>query len=64
VTTRVLLPAHAFAGEACSAAWLLHAFRAERIVPIIPNRADQPPDAAFDRHARRLAFVQIATTRP
>jgi transposase len=41
------------ADKAYSAAWLLDAFRRKRIVPIIPNRADQPENPDFDRAAYR-----------
>jgi transposase len=39
--------------KAYSAAWLLDAFRRKRIVPVIPNRADQPENPDFDRAAYR-----------
>jgi transposase len=41
------------ADKAYSAAWLLDAFRRKRIVPTIPNRADQPENPDFDRAAYR-----------
>jgi len=46
-------PAAVIADKAYSAAWLLDAFRRKRIVPLIPNRADQPENPDFDRTAYR-----------
>jgi transposase len=64
------------ADKAYSAAWLLDAFHRERIVPIIPNRADQPENPDLDRRACRKRnpierlvgklkrFRRVATPRP
>jgi transposase len=41
------------ADKAYSAAWLLDAFRRKRIVPVIPNRADQPENPDFHRETYR-----------
>ncbi len=41
------------ADKAYSAAWLLDALRLKRIVPIIPNRMDQPHNPDFDRTTYR-----------
>ena len=46
-------PAAVIADKAYSAAWLLDAFRRKGIVPVIPNRADQPENPDFDRTAYR-----------
>jgi transposase len=46
-------PAAVIADKACSAAWLLDAFRRKSIVPVIPSRADQPENPDFDREAYR-----------
>ena len=46
-------PAAVIADKAYSAAWLLDAPRRKRIVPIIPNRMDQPPNPDFDRKTYR-----------
>jgi hypothetical protein len=46
-------PASVIADKAYSAAWLLDAFRRKGIVPVIPNRADQPENPDFDRTAYR-----------
>jgi transposase len=41
------------ADKAYSAAWLLEPLRRKRIVPLIPNRADQPGNPDFGRTAYR-----------
>lgn len=41
------------ANQAYAAAWLLEVLRRKRIVPIIPNRSDQPANPDFDRHRYR-----------
>jgi transposase len=46
-------PAAVIADKAYSAAWLLDALRCKRIVPIIPNRMDQPHNPDFDRQTYR-----------
>lgn len=46
-------PGAVIADKAYSAAWLLDAFRRKHIVPVIPNRADQPENPDFDRHVYR-----------
>ena len=46
-------PDAVIADEACSAAWLLDAFRRKRITPVIPNRSDQPENPGFERAAYR-----------
>ena len=46
-------PAAVIADKAYSAGWLLDAFRQKSIVPVIPNRADQPENPDFDREAYR-----------
>lgn len=46
-------PAAVIADKAYSAAWLLDVLRCKGIVPIIPNRVDQPSNADFNRHAYR-----------
>jgi transposase len=46
-------PAAVIADKAYSAAWLLDALRLKRIVPIIPNRMDQPHNPDFDRTTYR-----------
>jgi transposase len=46
-------PRAVIADKAYSAAWLLDAFRRKHIVPIIPNRADQPENPDFDPRAYR-----------
>ncbi len=46
-------PVAVIADKAYSAAWLLDVLRCKGIVPIIPNRVDQPSNADFNRHAYR-----------
>jgi transposase len=46
-------PAAVLADKAYSAAWLLDAGRRKGIVPVIPNRADQPENPDLDREAYR-----------
>jgi len=46
-------PVAVIADKAYSAAWLLEAFRRERIVPVIPSRTDQPENPDFDRECYR-----------
>ena len=46
-------PEAVIADKAYSTAWLLEALRRKRIVPVIPNRADQPANPDFDRDAYR-----------
>ena len=42
-------PAAVIADKAYAAAWLLDALRHKGIVPVIPNRVDQPENPDFDR---------------
>jgi transposase len=46
-------PVAVIADKAYSAAWLLDVLRRKRIVPVIPNRADQPENPDFDRATYR-----------
>lgn len=46
-------PATVIADKAYSAAWLLDILRRKDIVPIIPNRVDQPSNPEFNREAYR-----------
>ena len=46
-------PVAVIADKAYSAAWLLDVLRRKRIVPAIPNRADQPENPDFDRATYR-----------
>jgi transposase len=46
-------PGAVIADKAYSAAWLLDALRRKGIVPVIPNRADQPENPDFDREVYR-----------
>jgi transposase len=55
------------ADKAYSAAWLLKALRRKRSLPIIPNRADQPQNADFDRDTyprRNLVERLIGKLKP
>jgi transposase len=50
-------PARVAGDKGYSYAFVRRMLRRRRVVPVIPTRADQPPDPAFDRQAYRRRNV-------